>query len=126
VITKIAIDERAGETEFGMVCQRLVPWAGAADEPPAGAMACFLPPAGDSAPDCHDQDEVMVVLSGHGSVDIGPEQVAITTGELIVIPRNQEHVVHNPGEETLSWLSFYWPLHEPTKALREPATGAPA
>jgi hypothetical protein len=34
MITRLEISEQAGDAEFGMVCQRLVPWAGAADETP--------------------------------------------------------------------------------------------
>lgn len=113
MITKFEISERAGEAEFGMICQRLVPWAGAADEPPVGMMACFLPAGGDSTADCHDQDEVMFVLSGRGSVDVGEERADVATGEVVVIPRNRQHVVHNSGDAMLTWLALYWPLHEP-------------
>jgi mannose-6-phosphate isomerase-like protein (cupin superfamily) len=55
----------------------------------------------------------MIVLSGQGSVDVGMEHTDIATGEMVVIPRNEQHVVHNPGEATLTWLALYWPLHEP-------------
>ncbi|MBO4210385.1 cupin domain-containing protein [Micromonospora echinofusca] len=113
MITKFSIDESAATAEFGMSCQRLVPWSTGAEEPPLGVMACFLPAGNESIQDCHDQDEVMLVLSGSGEVVIGPDRAGIRTGELIVIPRNQPHVVINPTTETLRWVSMYWPLHEP-------------
>lgn len=113
VIHKFAIDESAAEAEFGMACQRLIPWQGAEEEPPAGLMACFLPAGNSSAPDCHDQDEVMLVLSGQGEVTVGDQRTSIRTGELVVIPRNLPHVVHNHEGRTLRWVSLYWPLHEP-------------
>jgi mannose-6-phosphate isomerase-like protein (cupin superfamily) len=112
MITKFVISQASAEAEFGMACQRLVPWTDGIEEPPLGAMACFLPAASDSAPDCHDQEEVMIVLSGTGTIRIGDESAPITTGEMVAIPRNTEHVIHNPTGETLSWFSFYWPLHE--------------
>jgi mannose-6-phosphate isomerase-like protein (cupin superfamily) len=119
VITKFAITEALAEAEFGMACQRLVPWAGEQEEPPFGAMACFLPAAATSAPDRHDQDELMIVLSGSGTVRIEDESTEISAGGVVAIARRREHVVHNPNEATLTWVSFYWPLHEP--ASGEPA-----
>ncbi|MFJ3768537.1 cupin domain-containing protein [Streptomyces sp. NPDC090082] len=114
---RFRIDRSAATEEFGLACQRLVPWPGGDAEPPVGAMACFLKPGGDSAPDCHNQDEVMIILSGTGSVTLdGVLEPPFRTGDVVVLPRNQEHVVHNTGEAELSWVSLYWPLREP--ALR--------
>src|SRR5690349_3432648 len=119
MITKFAISAARAEAEFGMACQRLVPWAGEHPEPPFGAMACFLPAIATSEPDCHDQDEVMIVLSGSGTVQIGDESTAIGAGDVVAIARNREHTVHNPDQTTLAWVSVYWPLHEPVAG--EPA-----
>ena len=114
MITKFAISETRAEVAFGMACQRLVPQAGEEEEePPFGAMACFLPATTTSAPDRHDQDEVMIVLSGSGMVRVGDESTTISAGEVVAIARTREHVVQNPTEAMLSWVSFYWPLHEP-------------
>ncbi|MFD1830221.1 MULTISPECIES: cupin domain-containing protein [Streptomyces] len=115
MITKIRISLSDASEEFGMACQRLIPWQGAAEggEPPVGAMACFLPSGSSSEPDCHNQDEVMIVLSGTGRLDLAQETTDFQAGDLLVLPRNQEHVVHNPTGSLLSWVSVYWPLHEP-------------
>jgi mannose-6-phosphate isomerase-like protein (cupin superfamily) len=113
VVSKISVDRSLAVEEFGMACQRILPWAGQDPEPPFGVMACFLPASVTSAPDCHDQDEAMLVLSGAGTVDVDGERTEISAGELLIIPRNREHVVHNPAGSTLRWVSFYWPLHEP-------------
>ena len=113
MITKFTISEAAAEAEFGMACQRLVPWTGAVEEPPFGAMACFLPARSASSPDCHNQDEVMFVLSGQGEIDIAGERTGIAAGEVVAIPRNREHVVHNLNDPMLVWVSCYWPLKEP-------------
>ncbi|MBB4982034.1 MULTISPECIES: cupin domain-containing protein [Streptomyces] len=111
---RLRIDRSAATEEFGLACQRLIPWPGGDAEPPVGAMACFLKPGGDSDPDCHDQDEVMLILSGTGSVTLdGRLEPPFRTGDLVVLPRNQEHVVHNTGDTELSWVSLYWPLREP-------------
>ncbi|AOT60669.1 MULTISPECIES: cupin domain-containing protein [Streptomyces] len=115
MITKIRMSPSAASEEFGMACQRLIPWQGAEgeQEPPVGAMACFLPAGGSSDPDCHDQDEVMIVLSGSGTLDLAGETTAFEAGDLLVLPRNLSHVVHNPTDSVLTWVSVYWPLHEP-------------
>jgi len=121
MILKFRVEEAAAESEFGMACQRLVPWAATTEEPPFGVMACFLPPAGKSDPDCHDQDEVMIIVAGHGTVSIAGDSDTVTTGDFVFIPRNREHVVTNPHAETLTWISCYWPLHEAA-----PRTGSSA
>ncbi|WP_329119012.1 cupin domain-containing protein [Streptomyces sp. NBC_01353] len=111
---RFRIDRSSAEEEFGLACQRLIPWPGGDKEPPVGAMACFLRPGGDSDPDCHNQDEVMIILSGAGSVTLdGVLEPPFRAGDIVVLPRNQEHVVHNTGDEELSWVSLYWPLREP-------------
>ncbi|MBT2406353.1 MULTISPECIES: cupin domain-containing protein [unclassified Streptomyces] len=113
MVTKIRIDQGSAAEEFGMACQRLIPWQGSAEEPPLGAMACFLPAGASSDPDCHDQDEVMIILSGSGTVSLkGEEDEPCTAGDLVVLPRNQEHIVHNPTDSVFTWVSVYWPLHE--------------
>lgn len=115
MIPKVRIDAGAAVPEFGMHCQRLIPWTGDGPEPPLGAMACFLDPGRDSDPDQHTQVEVMVVLAGDGAVTVAGERTALATGDLVVLPRDAEHVVHNPGDRPLRWLSVYWPLHEPAE-----------
>jgi mannose-6-phosphate isomerase-like protein (cupin superfamily) len=112
LITIFRLDEAAGQTEFGMACQRLLPWPGQGEEPPFGVLACFLPSAEASEPDCHNQDEVMIVLTGSGSVDVAGDAATLAAGDVVVIERNRSHVIHNTSGETLSWVSFYWPLHE--------------
>ncbi|WP_436942862.1 cupin domain-containing protein [Streptomyces sp. SudanB66_2053] len=76
-------------------------------------MACFLAAGTSSEPDCHDQDEVMIILSGAGTVSLAGEETPCTVDDLIVLPRNHEHIVHNRGDVELRWVSLYWPLHEP-------------
>src|SRR5688500_11714851 len=100
MITKFRVAESSATSEFGMSCQRLVPWMVQQESPPFGVMACFLPPAASSDPDCHNQDEVMIILSGRGTVNIADETDTVERGDFIVIPRNSEHVVSNPHDDT--------------------------
>lgn len=118
MIEKRRIDRSTTTDEFGLRCQRLIPWSPTAEQPPLGAMACFLAEGTSSAPDRHAQDEVMFVLSGTGRADIGGRSVDIETGDMIVIPGGETHVIHNSGPASLDWLSVYWPLHEPEAGER--------
>lgn len=111
MIAKFRIDETNGDPEFGMVCQRLVPWPGAQEGPPLGVIACFLPQRSQSAPECHDQDEFMIALAGEGDVEIAGERELIAVGEAMLIPRNT-------ADTNLTWVSLCWPLHEPTTGTR--------
>lgn len=112
---RFRIDRSSATDEFGLACQRLIPWSGG-EETPVGAMACFLRPGGDSDPDCHNQDEVMIILAGSGAVTLdGALEPPFRAGDVVVLPRNQEHVVHNTGDTELSWVSLYWPLREPAR-----------
>jgi mannose-6-phosphate isomerase-like protein (cupin superfamily) len=113
MITKLHIDVAQASPYLGMPCQRLIPWGTGLDEPPLGAVACFLDPGHASSPDVHSQDEVMVVLSGSGTVRLDDEQAPIAAGEVVVLERNRTHVVSNDGDGQLSWVALYWPLHEP-------------
>ncbi|MFE5910714.1 cupin domain-containing protein [Streptomyces wedmorensis] len=111
---RFRIDRSSATEEFGLACQRLIPWPGGEAETPVGAMACFLRPGGDSDPDCHNQDEVMIILAGVGAVTLDGElEPPFRAGDIVVLPRNREHVVHNTGDTELSWVSLYWPLREP-------------
>ncbi|NJQ04669.1 cupin domain-containing protein [Streptomyces lonarensis] len=112
MITKFPIEESSATREFGMACQRLIPWRGDTPEPPVGAMACFLPAGSASDPDCHAQDEVMIVLSGGGTIELDGEKAEFTANEVLVLPRGKEHVVHASRNVPCTWVSVYWPLHE--------------
>ena len=113
MIETFTIDRAAAGFEFGTSTQRLIPWAGQAHEPPFGQMACFLDPGTQTTPDCHDQDEVVIVLSGQAELRMEGESVRLHAGQLAHLPRNRTHVVANPAGEPLAWISIYWPLHEP-------------
>jgi len=119
MIQTFTIDHAAATTEFGTLTQRLIPWAGQADQPPFGQMALFLDAHAETEPDCHDQDEFVIVLCGRAEVRMDGESVRISRGEMAFLPRNHRHVIVNPGDDRLVWLSIYWPLHEPTGGERE-------
>ncbi|MDQ6774422.1 MAG: cupin domain-containing protein [Candidatus Dormibacteraeota bacterium] len=94
--------------------QQLIPWSRQVGEPPIGAMACFLGPGQASLPDRHDQDEVVIVLTGLAEVRLDHDVARLSDGQMAVLPRNLTHVVTNAAcDRELVWVSLYWPLHEP-------------
>lgn len=113
MVPKMRIDAATAEPEFGMACQRLVPRPDRPAEPPFGMMACFLAPGAASAPDQHDQEEYLVVLTGSGCIDVAGKTTELAVGDVVLVERNLVHVVRNDAADPLSWLSCYWPLHEP-------------
>lgn len=114
MIQTFTIDQAAAAREFGTSTQRLVPWRGQPEEPPFGQMALFLDPGAETDPDRHNQDELVIVLSGSAEVRLGDDSVRIGRGQMAFLPRNSTHVIGNPGDEQLVWISVYWPLREPT------------
>jgi mannose-6-phosphate isomerase-like protein (cupin superfamily) len=114
MISTFKIDKAAAAFEFGTSTQRLVPWQGQAQEPPFGQMACFLDPGARTTPDCHAQDELVIILSGRAEIHLeGSGTATLSAGEMAHLPPNRSHVVVNPGDEPLAWISVYWPLREP-------------
>jgi mannose-6-phosphate isomerase-like protein (cupin superfamily) len=121
MISRFAIDRAAASQEFGTSTQRLVPWPGQGEEPPFGQMAIFLEAGAETTPDRHNQDELVIVLSGQADLRVEDEEVHLVAGQIAHLPRNSRHVLSNPGDEPLSWISVYWPLREP---VAEETSGA--
>ena len=56
----------------------------------------------------HDEaDEVYVIISGQGTIEVGKKSSNIKTGDVIIVPRGDFHRVHNQGEENLSFWSIF-------------------
>lgn len=108
MVNKFEMSEANAAPEFGMACQRLFDASGRQRELPFGAMACFLPPGGSSEPDCHDEEEAMIILSGSGQVEVAGEAERIVSRDVVRVPGNSRHTVVNSGAETLVWVAIYW------------------
>ncbi|GAB3473614.1 cupin domain-containing protein [Nocardiopsis coralliicola] len=112
MITRLRMDPASAIPEFGLLCQRVLPWSESA-ELPFGAMALWVEPGGRSGVDYHTQDEIIVGLSGSGIVHMdGHEDEPFTAGDMLVLPPRHGHVVSNPGTERLAFLDLYWPVQE--------------
>ena len=113
MITRLQVDLGAGVPEFGLICQRVIPWSEDVQEPPFGAMALWIEPGGRSGVDYHTQEEIILGLSGSGIVHMEEhEDQPFGPGDMLVLPSRHKHVVSNPGSERLAFLDLYWPVHE--------------
>ncbi len=108
MVAKLEISDANAVPGFGMACQRLFDGTERDGMQPFGAMACFLAHGGTSEPDCHEEEEVMIVLSGTGVLDVAGGREALSPRDVVVLPPNQRHTVVNSGEQTLEWVSIYW------------------
>lgn len=69
-----------------------------------------LPPGFSTPAHSHEAEEVALVLSGSGSVDIDGIAHRIVTGTVLLTPSNAVHVTHSdPGSEPLVILWLYAP-----------------
>jgi len=62
---------------------------------------CRLPRHTDSA------EEVVIVLVGAARAVVGEEERSAARGELVLIPADVPHEVHNDGDGTLRFLALY-------------------
>lgn len=67
-----------------------------------------LPPNFSTVPHSHEAEEVAVVLSGSGHVDIDGQPYPLETGTVLFTPSQSPHQTHSgPGGLTVLW--FYAP-----------------
>jgi quercetin dioxygenase-like cupin family protein len=103
------LSEESAGGEFGTKCQRVFP-LDVLDET-LGAMGCWLEPGAQTAPDQHNQREMVLVTGGRGTLVSGDETTELKAGDVVFIEKNHEHVLHCT-DEPLAWISVYWPLRE--------------
>lgn len=80
-----------------------------------------LPPNFSTVPHSHEAEEVSVILSGGGRVDIGGDSHPLEKGMVLFAPSDVPHQTHS-GPEGLTVLWFYAP---PGSEARWLAPGAP-
>lgn len=81
-----------------------------------------LPPNFATVPHTHEAEEVAVVLSGSGWVDIDDESYPMDTGTVLFTPSNSPHQTH-AGPDGLTVLWFYAPPGSEVRWLSGEGTG---
>ena len=63
-------------------------------------------PGGEQQMHVHDSEEqVYIVVRGHGLMKTGDEEQDVSAGALIFVPPGTPHAIRNTGEETLTFVS---------------------
>ncbi|MFF8681060.1 class I tRNA ligase family protein [Streptomyces sp. NPDC015237] len=61
-----------------------------------------------SDPDRHDETEVFVITAGRGVVVADGRRQEVSAGSMVVFDPFERHVIENPGEDDLVFLTLYW------------------
>jgi len=84
------------------------PWAGDA-RPPFNVSRVTLRPGETTAPHNHHDEEVWVVLAGHGTVRSDGDRRQVTAGDTVYLPPLEKHTLHNDAADLpLTFLSLWW------------------
>jgi mannose-6-phosphate isomerase-like protein (cupin superfamily) len=63
-------------------------------------------PGGEQQMHVHDSEEqVYIVVRGHGLMKTGDEEQAVSAGTLIFVPPGTAHAIRNTGDDTLTFVS---------------------
>jgi mannose-6-phosphate isomerase-like protein (cupin superfamily) len=62
-------------------------------------------PGGQQAYHSHDPEQVYVLVCGSGTMHVGDESDSVERGNIVYIPSNTDHYVHNTGGEPLTYVS---------------------
>jgi len=67
----------------------------------------------------HDQDEVYVVIAGHGLFQRGGDEQPFEAGEVLFVPAFMEHRFTQFSEDFATWVIFYGPSGGETDEAEE-------
>ena len=66
----------------------------------------ILPPGSSIGPHTHEnEDELYVILKGHGMLDDGTTQTPVTTGDAVLTGKGETHAIANTGASDLEILA---------------------
>jgi mannose-6-phosphate isomerase-like protein (cupin superfamily) len=104
--------------EYGCDLRRLYPW-GKVAEPSWGGCIASVRPNESTTRHAHDEFETFIVLSGRGRMTIGSESEQLVDGDVVFIPKNQEHEFLNlSDQQPLVFLSVFWDSPEARERLQ--------
>tara|TARA_B100000315_G_C14547157_1_gene573822 strand:- start:398 stop:718 length:321 start_codon:yes stop_codon:yes gene_type:complete len=55
----------------------------------------------------HQQDEVYVIAKGSGTFVKGDEKISFSIGDIIFVPKNENHYFKNFTNDFSTWVIFY-------------------
>jgi quercetin dioxygenase-like cupin family protein len=81
-----------------------------------------LPPGYRTPPHSHAAEEVAVVISGSGGIEIGDEVFEVAEGTVLVTPSNSTHSTYSDSSSSLVILWVYAPPGSEERWLADRAT----
>jgi mannose-6-phosphate isomerase-like protein (cupin superfamily) len=93
-------------TEYGVLVQRLMPWA-ALNAPFEGAF-CVIEPGGATEPHSHHEYEIFLAVSGEGELESEGERAPFMPGDLVHFPPGRRHQLINAGSGDFQFFSVWW------------------
>ncbi len=100
--------EELKTTPSGPVLGMRFPEAGGRSLAPFKASRWTLRAGEQTDWDRHDVLEIWMVAAGSGSVWRGEQETAVAPGDVVFMPSQVPHRLHNPGPETMSLFSVWW------------------
>jgi len=71
-----------------------------------------IEPGGWTAQDVHAHDHGVFILRGRGQVQLGEQVIDISSGDVVYIPPNEAHQIHNTGDEPFGFLCVIPPKEQ--------------
>jgi mannose-6-phosphate isomerase-like protein (cupin superfamily) len=75
-----------------------------------GSMSVVLfAPQGRDYQDSHGQDELYVVLSGHGTLVLNDSSIPFSQGDVLFVPAGEHHHFESFSPDFVTWAIFWGP-----------------
>lgn len=93
--------------EYGCDFRRLFPW-NATRTTPFGSAWATLNPGDQTTPQCHDEEETFLVISGEALVNTDGREFTVRKGDTVYFEPFATHTVINNGNEPFEMLCIWW------------------
>lgn len=93
--------------EYGCDFRRLFPWK-ATRTTPFGSAWATLNPGDQTTPQCHDEEETFVVISGEALVNTDGHEFIARKGDTVYFEPFATHTVINNSNEPFEMLCIWW------------------
>jgi quercetin dioxygenase-like cupin family protein len=84
-----------------------------------------LSPGHEPRPHTHPHEQIVYIVSGHGTFTVGDETVDVRQGDLLVVPSGEPHYAVAGGSEPMVDLSIFNPRRDDYYAADEGDSGGP-
>ncbi|MGB5211345.1 MAG: cupin domain-containing protein [Gammaproteobacteria bacterium] len=76
----------------------------------------FYAPVGADPQQPHQQDELYIVQTGHGTIFIGDQRTAFSPGDAFFVPAGVEHRFEDFSDDFHTWVVFWGPAGGETES----------